>query len=374
MRNTKSIYIHIPFCIKKCFYCDFYSEEYEENLIEPYVNALIKEINQVENSFCEIETIYFGGGTPSIIPAIYIGVILEEIKKKFKVSKNSEITLEVNPATADLDKLRKLKEVGINRLSIGCQSFSNKILKKLGRIHNENEAISLYENARITNFENVSIDLMFALPCQSLSDLKESLNTLITLNPEHISIYELSFEKDTPFGDDEKNLKNFVYEDPSEMTDLIEKTLIGYGYIQYEISNFAKKGFKSRHNQIYWKNEEYYGFGAGSVDFDGINRTKKIDNLYKYISFFNENKNENIICFQEILKPKERAFEIIMLGLRMNDGFDLRNATTYLSSQEIKILYEKISSMQDMLCLKGNVLKTTPKGARFLNDLLINIM
>lgn len=402
MRNTKSIYIHIPFCIKKCLYCDFSSEKYNPELSKPYINALKEEIRLSEKSSCEIETIYFGGGTPSILNQDGIKDVLEEVYKNFAVSRNAEITLEANPATADFEKLKDLNELGINRLSIGIQSFSDRILELLGRVHTKKQAIELYENARRAGFENISLDLMFALPNQSLSDLMESLNTAVNLNPEHISIYELSFEENTPFGKNEKILKEAIYPDPSEMTDLIEDTLFKNGYIHYEISNFAKEGFRSKHNQTYWNNEEYYGFGVSSVDFDGTVRKKKTDNIDNYISCLLSDKKQEIVSslpkdtalnsvsnftqdlsskktfgfidFQETLSYKERAFETIMLGLRMTEGFDFKNAAKNLSPEEKENLYEKIKSMPDMLIMDGDILKTTSKGARFLNDILIELI
>lgn len=304
-----ALYIHIPFCMKKCAYCDFHSFEGKMTESKKYVDYLIKDVKSWPPY--SYDTVYFGGGTPSILEAEEIGRILQEIN----IGSNAEITLELNPVTANFEKLKGLKKNGINRLSIGMQSFNDNILKTLGRLHSSQKAKEIYNDARLAGFDNISIDLMFAVPGQGIEELKKDLDIIKELNPEHISIYSLIWEEGTPFFDMlQKGLIKACDNDlEADMFELIIDTLTNMGYAHYEISNFAKPGFEARHNSKYWENKEYIALGVGASFYvDGI-RGKNFLGFEEYYEaidkgekpWFEEEKVEN---------PKEYEY---MLGLRL---------------------------------------------------------
>jgi oxygen-independent coproporphyrinogen-3 oxidase len=273
-----SLYIHIPFCKKKCNYCDFVSYAGKEGLIDEYVAALCREIKGIETRGSRLKTIYFGGGTPSLLEPSHFDQIINNLNSSF-VIRNSELTIEANPGTADKAKLKALRGLGINRLSIGAQSFNDKHLKTLGRIHTGREAIRFYDDARSAGFENINLDLIFALPNQTLDEWKSDLNTALNLTtepPNHLSTYNLQIEEGTLLHKIINNQDTITkqypiikFQLPNEdeelaMYEYTIETLINAGYKHYEISNFAKPGFECLHNINYWKNGNYIGIGAGA--------------------------------------------------------------------------------------------------------------
>ena len=312
------IYVHIPFCKKKCNYCAFNSKVAKNFEIENYVDALILEI---KNRACreKISTIYFGGGTPSILKISQLKKIFSSIKDNFVLEKNVEITVEINPGTADEIFLQKLREIGFNRLSIGVQSFNDKILKIIGRIHDSKTAIKTINLAK-NFFENISIDLMYGLPNQNLENVREDVKIISALNIQHISIYGLEIEEGTNFFElKEKNLLNLPNDELTEkMYDFITKKIPELGFERYEISNFAKKGFESRHNTGYWTDEKYFGFGAGAHSYDKKIRTSNICDVDSYIKKIFS--GENISEVEEILTEKTAMEEFCFLGLRKIEG------------------------------------------------------
>ena len=284
MKNL-GIYVHIPFCVKKCSYCDFVSFANKNDYIEEYVNALKKEIKDNKRNDYEIDTIYIGGGTPSFIDAKYISEIFKVIKENFNVNSNAEITIEVNPGTVNEEKLQIYKEAGINRISIGLQSTKNEILEKIGRIHNYEQFIETYNIARKVGFTNINVDLMLALPNQTITDLQESLDSVIKLEPEHISVYSLILEEGTLMEKWVKEGNAKLPEDEIErkMYWMVKEKLEENGYNHYEISNFAKKGFESKHNLNCWNQSEYLGFGVSAHSYVNGRRYCNISNIEKYI-------------------------------------------------------------------------------------------
>ena len=302
MKNI-GIYVHIPFCKQKCKYCDFISFQCMEDKFEDYFKYLIKEIeNKSEEVMDEIDTIYIGGGTPSIVPAEYIEQVLKEIFGKYKVSKNAEITIEVNPGTVDEEKLKKYLSIGINRLSIGLQSTNDKLLKMLGRVHTYKEFEDVFEKARNVGFKNINVDLMIGLPNQTTEDVDESLEKIIDKNPEHISVYSLIIEENTNMFD---LINEGILELPSEdlerkMYWRVKETLELNGYNHYEISNFSKVGFESKHNMNCWNQHEYLGFGVAAHSyFDGM-RYSNINDLKQYIeNFINEEAVYNVVFHEK---------------------------------------------------------------------------
>ena len=259
MKNNEiGIYVHIPFCKQKCYYCDFVSYCNKDDKIEPYIKTLIKEI-EMQNIKSNINTIYIGGGTPSYIDSKYITEIMDKIKKK-NVIENVEITIEVNPGTVTKGKLEDYKNSGINRLSIGLQTANNKLLKQIGRIHNYEEFLETYKIAREVGFNNINVDLILGLPNQRIQDLKNSLDEVIKLSPEHISVYSLIIEDGTPI---KTQIENGKLQLPDEETErnmywYVKNTLELNGYKHYEISNFAKNGYESKHNMNCWNQDEYH--------------------------------------------------------------------------------------------------------------------
>ena len=323
-----ALYIHIPFCLKKCNYCDFYSIEKNTSLIEQYIISLLHEIKlySSHNIFkkYDFQTIYIGGGTPSILSIEQLKIIFDTLFRNFNFTNNLEITIEINPETITYTKLYSYTQLGINRLSIGVQSFNDKELNVLQRIHNVKTAITTIENAHQNNFENFSIDLIFAIPGQSLSDWKNNLQKAISFNPKHISIYGLTYEPGTVLTQQEK-MGTIVRTTESLERDMY-LTAIDFleinGYSQYEISNFAKQGYNAIHNTMYWNNKSYIGLGPAAHSYWQNTRQWNVADIQQYCKLLNKDilpveKNETITA--------DRAkIEFIMLNLRKAEGINLK--------------------------------------------------
>ena len=319
------IYIHIPFCKKKCKYCDFISFSCAENMWEDYFKALTKEIEN-SNIIKTVTTIYIGGGTPSLVDTKYISYILEAIYRKFKISDDVEITLEINPGTSiDKQKISEYKNMGINRISIGLQSAQNRILALIGRIHTYEEFLDTYNIVKEIGFKNVNVDLMLAIPTQTENDLLDSLSKIIKLQPNHISVYSLIVEDGTEIQKllDNNVLKYVDEEIERKMYWKTKKVLEKNGYMHYEISNFAKKGFESKHNIDCWNQEEYLGFGLAAHSYLNNKRFSNIDNLDKYIENIKNNSFDKNVIIHEEQTREEKAKEFMMIGLRKIEGISI---------------------------------------------------
>ncbi len=290
-----SIYIHIPFCSEKCFYCDFLSFKGKEEYFEKYKMALLKEIEEFsilnKNKYI-IKTIFIGGGTPSILPIGYIGDIAQKIFTLFNVEKDAEFTIEANPGTLSYDKIRHFKENNINRISLGLQAYQNDLLKKIGRIHTIEDFIQNYENIRKLGFNNINVDLMFSLPTQTKENFKETLENIVKLEPEHISTYSLILEEGTKFFNmyEKGDLSLASDELDRELYDMAINILQQNGYTLYEISNFCKPTKQCKHNIVYWTRKEYIGFGLGASSLIDNKRIINTDNFNNYIDFKNYKK------------------------------------------------------------------------------------
>jgi oxygen-independent coproporphyrinogen-3 oxidase len=320
------IYVHIPFCLSKCPYCDFNSIVYRSELADEYVKSLIKEIqlfsqNQTEKVVAE--TVYFGGGTPSILKSSRLGDILEKLFTSFGIQADSEISLEANPGTLTKIKTKELKGLGFNRVSLGVQSFIDKEIKRLRRAHTGKEALKSYMILR-EHFENLSLDLIFGIPGQTLKTWRKSLNLALKLHPEHLSTYSLTLEKGTPFYLLWQDKKLSLPEEDSVRKMYLEAiSLLEFqGYRHYEISNFALKGFECRHNLRYWDGAEYIGFGAGAHSHQKGIRWGNIKDINKYIDCCQ--KGVSIMDFKEKLSSTQKINEFILLGLRRMEGIDLK--------------------------------------------------
>lgn len=359
------LYVHIPFCAKKCDYCDFISYCEKNDKIEEYIKVLKQEINSELEKVSEygVATIYIGGGTPSYIDSKYILEILELIKSKIDL-KNTEITIEVNPGTVTEEKLLDYKKAGINRLSIGLQETNNELLKQIGRIHTYEEFLETYNLAINTGFENINVDLMIGLPSQSIKNIKESLNKVISLNPEHISVYSLILEEETKLY---KKYENNEIELPDEELErnmywYVKNTLENNGYNHYEISNFSKKGYESKHNMNCWEQKEYIGFGLNAHSYvDGI-RYSNTENLEQYI----EDSNKIIHEKQTIEDMKK---EYMLLGLRKIEGVSIQKFEEKFVENPIFLFRNELNKLveQELLEVDGDIIKLTNKGLDLAN-------
>ena len=355
------IYVHIPFCKQKCKYCDFVSFQCKEAKYEDYFKCLIKEIvDKSDEIKDQIDTIYIGGGTPSIVPAKYIEEIIKAIKDNYKVLKNAEITIEVNPGTVDEQKLTTYKEIGINRLSIGLQSTNDNLLKMLGRIHTYKEFEEVYQCARNVGFKNINVDLMIGLPNQTIKDVEESLNRIIEKSPEHISVYSLINKGTLELPAEELERKMYW-----KVKSILEEN----GFNQYEISNFSKPKYESKHNMNCWNQHSYLGFGVAAHSYyDGM-RYSNITNLDRYIE---NHKNEEAvynIVFHEQQDKNDMMKEYMILGLRKLSGVKISEFKNkfvdnplYVFRNELKKLSEK-----EFIEIDNDYIRLTEKGLDFAN-------
>jgi oxygen-independent coproporphyrinogen-3 oxidase len=313
------LYIHIPFCRQKCFYCDFFSTKYDDiSLVDKYIDSLIKHSQKFKNK--KINSIYIGGGTPSILSFKQIQKLLLSLSNTFNLSKVKEFTFELNPESALKEKLIILKEFGVNRLSIGLQSVEDKYLKYLGRMHDLKTFCTCYDNVKHEGFNNVNIDLIYGLPNQTVDDWEIVLKKTLLFNSEHLSLYPLSVEENTTF------YKNGIVLDDKLQREMYEKNveiLEHSEYVHYEVSNWAKKNKEALHNTNYWRNLEYVGLGAGACGYLGGNRYKNIENIEKYINFIENNVDCTIE--NEYMDEKLYTTETIMLGLRLlHEGLSIK--------------------------------------------------
>ena len=370
MKNKKiGIYVHIPFCKRKCFYCDFISYSNKDSKIQEYIEAVKKEI-ELQKIKSEITTIYVGGGTPSYIEGKYIKEIIEEIKKK-NVSNDAEITIEINPGTVTLEKLRDYKESGINRLSIGLQTTQNNLLKQIGRIHDFEQFVETYEMARKEGFTNINVDLMLGLPNQRIKDLRESLEKVIELQPEHISVYSLIVEEGTPICNkiEKGDLELPEEELERNMYWYVKNTLELNGYKHYEISNFARKGYESKHNLNCWEQKEYVGIGLAAHSYRDITRYSNTEQMGEYIrNVKNENLERNRII-HEIQKEDDTKKEYMILGLRQIDGIKISKFKEKFGDNPIYLFRNELKKLSDenLIYVDEDNIKLTNKGIDFAN-------
>lgn len=377
MKNNRRIplelYVHIPFCVRKCQYCDFLSGPSDEETKDRYIEALLKEIRAAEHTEnYEIVSVFIGGGTPSALKAEAIASIMRTLQEQFFFCEDAEVTIEANPGTVDLEKLTIYRNVGINRLSLGLQSTDAEELKLLGRIHSYEEFLKSYEWAREAGFSNINIDLMFAIPGQTGEAWRQHLYQVAELNPEHISAYSLIIEEGTPFAEQNLDLPDEdteyqMYEDTAE---ILER----YGYRQYEISNYAKQGYMCRHNAGYWQRREYLGFGLGASSLYGGRRFSNTHQMQEYLK---ESRNPDQIRQDvTVLSRNERIEEFMFLGLRMTEGisekkfeenFDVRLMDVY---GDILQKYEETGFMEHI----ETKWRLTRKGIHVSNHILADFL
>jgi len=374
MKNnlTAGIYLHIPFCRKKCPYCDFYSIAAGDDLIPAFVDAAILESNR--NSGSEFgdfvyDSIYLGGGTPSLLDPHDIDRLIGNMRAKYSIDSHAEISMECNPSSLDKAKIKGYLDAGINRISLGIQSFSDKNLKMLGRLHDADATVKSFRSIKDAGFENLSIDLIYGIPKQTISEWKTDLEKAIELGPQHISAYNLIIEKGTEFDNllNQGKLELPSEDEQSEMYDILVSRSKEAGYQRYEISNFAGPGFECRHNLKYWTGKPYLGLGPSAVSFDGKVRRKNRADLMPYIEAIKEGRE--IPSETEIIDREMALEESIMSGLRLAGGLSVE----YLKERfGYDIIREKGSAIdlllaQQMITIEDRRIKLTD-GALFVSD------
>lgn len=379
--NELGLYIHIPFCKSKCYYCDFVSfpnmKEYEKKYIDAVCKEINNKINELKNNEI-ITTIYIGGGTPSYIDSELIERLLNSLRigiqgnKSIELSDNCEITIEINPGTVDEFKMLKYKEIGINRVSIGLQSTKNYVLKSIGRIHNYEQFLETYELVKKVGIDNINIDLMLALPNQTIQDLEDSISEVIKLNPTHVSVYSLIIEEDTKI---EKMIDNGEFEPVSDEIErkmywLVKNKLEEAGYNHYEISNFSKKGVESKHNMNCWLQKDYLGFGLAAHSYKDNRRFSNIEDIEVYIKNMEEDNMELNIVEHENQTQDEKMKEYMLLNLRKIDGVDISDFKNKFRQNPIFLYREQLERLvnKELIEIDINNIKLTNKGLDLANQ------
>lgn len=379
MKNeTFGIYVHIPFCKKKCDYCDFLSAPATKGQQLNYQKALLTEIESYRGQTTgrRADSIFFGGGTPSILEAVWLEELLEKLREIFRITPDAELTIECNPGTLDLEKLSKYRSIGINRLSIGLQSAAEEELKLLGRIHTWDEFLENYHLARKLGFSNINVDLMSGLPNQTRSRFQQTLKKVAQLQPEHLSVYSLILEEGTPFFERYRSLnKEIISEEEDRILYADTKRILKeYGYDRYEISNYAKAGYECRHNMRYWLRGEYLGLGLGAASLWGAKRFHNERKLEKYIEVSYDLKK----LHQEIeqLTKEDEMSETMFLGLRTMKGVSKQQ---FYQKFHIKLedIYKKVlQKMKECGCLEecGDYIRLTKYGIDVSNSVMCEFL
>lgn len=372
--NSLGLYIHVPFCASKCAYCAFTSAP--SNNYQPYVKALVKEIEGKAARFSQgrvLDSVYFGGGTPSLLSKEQFALIFEAIRGNFTVFDDCEITVEVNPASADFDKLSFLKEMGVNRVSVGLQCANDNILKTLRRPHGVFQFVSTAEDVKRAGINNFSADVMIGLPSQTLKDVEQTLSLSVEKGASHLSCYALKIERGTPFYKQARSLNLPSDEETADMYDFCLSYLKTKGFARYEISNFAKEGFACRHNLKYWKSRDYLAAGVSAGGFISPLRYQNIKNTDKYIDRINKGER---VSYGRRLRKEELIFEYVMMALRLDEGFDTKDFYSRFGvrfeeiyGQKAKALVDRgfLSKAEDKICV--------PQGkSGVLNSILIELL
>lgn len=369
------IYVHFPFCASKCAYCDFNSYANVSHMQEDYLKALVNEINYNSNKNVEIDTIFIGGGTPSIAKTGTIATIINAIKYNFNVLNNAEITIECNPNSVNYAVLSEWKEVGINRISIGLQTTNKNILKLIGRTHDKQDYINAIDLIKSFGFKNINTDLMIGLPKQKSSDVKYAINLCDKLGCKHISCYSLILEEKTLLYKlvNEGKIKLPKEEKVLGMYNTAKTTLQKFGYSRYEVSNFAKDGYQCKHNINCWELHEYYGFGAGAHGYIDNVRYYNYSKIEDYIVAINSSKSA--IEAKEELNNVDHYEEAIMLGLRTSKGVKISQLDKYLGESFLNKYKESIDKYLAMSYISiTDYLAVTDSGMNVLNQIILDFV
>jgi oxygen-independent coproporphyrinogen-3 oxidase len=380
-----SLYVHIPYCISKCPYCDFNSHVVADIPENDYTGALLRELELYgeHNDWRgrKLQSIFFGGGTPSTFKPASIGKILAWVAATFSIDADCEITMEANPGTVDAANFFGYRDAGVNRISVGVQSFQPRLLKFLGRIHSVNEARKALEVVRDAGFDNFSFDLIYANPGQTLQELEADIDTALEYQPPHLSAYNLTFEEGTPFHHEFRygRMKSLSEDEEIAMADLIEEKLHGAGLLRYEISNYARRGWHSRHNVNYWRSGDYLGLGAGAHSYkrklDGITgqRWSNEKNPGRYIGQVTQ--SSHAVVEREEIDRDKAAGEFMFLGLRMTEGIRTENFRRRFGKTP-REFYPQIESWIDaeLLAEQAGFLRFTPSGLMLANSIFVHFM
>ncbi|MEE2821505.1 MAG: radical SAM family heme chaperone HemW [Acidobacteriota bacterium] len=364
------IYVHIPFCVHKCYYCDFVSGPFSESVRKLYLEALQEEIKNTSWTGSHARTVFFGGGTPSELNFLELQKLTTTLTRTFECNENTEWSIECNPATMSEDFFSSIRTLGFNRVSLGVQSFNDYYLKTIGRIHTAQEARTAYRMFRQAGFNNINMDLIFAIPGQTIREWRTDLKEAISLSPEHLSLYNLTIEPDTEFGhrlangkleETDEDLAADMYESAMELTQ-------SAGYHQYEISNYSRPGLECAHNFIYWRNQPYLGFGVSAASFVGGIRWTHTANLTEYIE--TAPSGQTTRASEETLNVRKALGEEIMLGLRTEEGI----SPTVLSDRyscDVPALFSqtfKALRANGLLLQENERVKLTRRGKMLAND------
>lgn len=366
----KSLYIHIPFCFRKCLFCSFAISVAAEHRMDEYINALEIEIKNLKRK--KINTIYFGGGTPTMLNSNQILKIMNVVRNHFDVDEKTQWSLEANPENVDSIFSKQLHGLGFSRISLGVQTFNDTYLKFLGRVHDSKRALDAYAHLRAAGFQNINIDLMYGFPKQTSAELKDDLEKVVSLQSEHVSIYTLTIEPNSRFhaqavklDSDEKLADDYV---------VVTEFLEAKGLMQYEVSNFARVGHESRHNLVYWQGDDYYGVGMGAHSLIDDKRYWNEDTLSKYIEAINA--KGNAIAGEEILSKQTRLTELLIFGLRMNQGVNVKMIEEKIG---VTISQDQQDTLQDLVYTnfleeKKGQLRTTLQGRLVLDDIAVRLI
>ena len=366
-KQPLGLYIHIPYCIHKCGYCDFNSHPIKQDEMDHYIDALVVEMKHYAKIYTNtniIKTIFLGGGTPTTLNPFQLERILKECVNEFTIASNAEITIEANPATVGIELMKSIRTMGYNRISIGVQSFDKAELKLLDRAHGPKEIHSTVDCARKAGFDNLSLDLMFAVPNQSLSSWENNLNKALEKNPEHLSTYNLTIEQGTAFSKLQSNGKLIMPDDDHQL-ELYKKTierLTKKGFHHYEISNFARRGKECKHNITYWENKNTLGLGAGASSYMNGTRFKNINLPAHYIRQVKEKKIA--VEHSETLELRQAMGETIMLGLRLLQGISIHQFEKRFQISFIKLFRNIISALKEkeLVIIEKDYLRLSQKG------------
>jgi len=370
-----SLYIHIPFCIRKCIYCDFNSIIKKSQMVDEYLESIEKEIQSIKEKYT-FKTIFIGGGTPTVLNETQLRKLLNTISKYIDESKLIEYTIEVNPGTLNDEKILILKDYHVNRVSIGIQSFNDKYLKFLGRIHSAPDAKDIFSNLRENGFENLNTDLIYGYPGQTINEWEMDLGEAVKLAPEHVSAYCISYEQGTPLNDmvNSGTYKKLNEEDELKMYEHTKDFLNHERYLHYEISNFARTGKECQHNIVYWENKEYIGIGAGAFSYVNGKRYCNVKDVSEYISSVKTRKD--LICFSEKLPQKRRASEILIMALRMTSGISKKEFLNRSGFDIVELFGKQLSYLTQagLLNYDDERIRLTDKGMTVADSVMMEFV
>ena len=374
------IYIHIPFCKSKCAYCNFFSLVTEKK-VDDYVSALKKEIIDSKSYLDDelVKTIYFGGGTPSLLPVKYVEEIMELLHKNFNIVANPEVTLEINPDTIDKDKMFALKSLGVNRMSVGIQSFHDDDLRYLGRRHDSRHAMQVLDDLKSVGFEKITLDLIYGMPTLTEEKWNENLDIFFSTGISHLSAYALTVEPKTILGQkiEKAELQEVSEEETIRHYNILVERTKENGFEHYEISNFAKEGCRSQHNSIYWQDVKYLGLGPSAHSYDGNSRQWNISNLTKYIQLVNADTDADMGCYyeKEILSKEDKFNEYVMTSLRTSWGCDIEKMESDYGKSYAHNFLKNIKKYLDSgIMLKDfNTCRLTDEGMLFADGIAADL-